>query len=110
MKLNLRTKDKILNTLLVISEETNTTEIKNFSKYVNRFDYISKADLYRYLKLLEYEHIIDLDYYDEEISSILLMPSAYIYFSEKRQSNVFTYVNIVLSAIAAVAAVMALLH
>ena len=51
MKLNLRTKDKILNTLLVIAEETNTTEIKNFSKYVNRFDYISKADLYRYLKL-----------------------------------------------------------
>lgn len=84
MKLNLRTKDKILNTLLVIAEETNTTEIKNFSKYVNRFDYISKADLYRYLKLLEYEHIIDLDYYDEEISSILLMPSAYIYFSEKK--------------------------
>lgn len=77
MKYSVKNKNKVLDKILNSQWETSTYQVNNVSDFIKSCSFITFDELLFYLHILNFEHLIDAEIENNQITSIYIFPDAF---------------------------------
>ena len=77
MKYSVKSKNKVLDTILDSQWDASTYQVYNIAAFIESCSFIAFDELLFYLHILTFEHLIDADIENNQINSIYIFPDAF---------------------------------
>lgn len=119
MKVSQNTKNKILKILISSELRSDSMDsehnehlnrnykIKDFSSLKKRCHFISEDVLFSYLRIMEWENLINIDTdVAEEECSIYLLPTAFARYAAIKSENMHKYITLVFAILSTICAII----
>lgn len=107
MKFSLKTKNKVLKKILSLDRPPSSFKVEDFPRLQNSLKSLSEEDLIQYLHILEYEHLIDIDFdINNKVSSIFILPNAFSKYATNRSEDAYKHITLFFAVISTLCAII----
>jgi hypothetical protein len=111
MTFSFKTKYKVLKKVLSSEINPDTYCISDIAELKQKLKGLSQNEFLKYLKILEWEHLIDIEYdFDNKISTIQIFPVALEHLATHRSETAYKNITLFFAAVSTICTIIQIIN